>query len=258
MIRLYKEREFSIPSAAGKIAIDETRILRRRGRFDEVDLAEMSWSDMLAVCRNGKIREAVTAPPERRTDVTYPTSETETREALASYREVVRSESCTDEKRSSALSMMMGALRGKPMRCVAPRRAVAPIVKLRPTRGGATYADSDVRAWRDTVTNKLARIRRDEERALLLAEDLRSKLIETTNRLAAKRSETQRSSGGRRRTCDQLSAPVVLLLEVDERRLLDDLSSIENSTTYSNAIDNLLAVCTVSREVEEYCFRMAA
>jgi len=224
MIRRYKEREFSIPSAAGKIAIDETRVVKRGRRGAEVDVMDASWAEIIDSARNWQIRQAVTAPVARRTDV----------------------------KGSAEWN------RDHILRCVAPRRSVAPIVKVKSSRrGGLSEADADVRAWRDTVTNKLARIPRVEASALLEAEELRLKLIETSNRLTAARSDLRRATGGRRRAPDaDLHVIVVALFISEERDHLSRLRAIVHSTEYDSGIDHLLEVCTVSRDVEEYCFRM--
>lgn len=217
MVARYVRLAFSIRSAAGRLAIDESRISRRRTEQDPIDIMEMSWVEIVEAQRYGKLRAAVMAAPERRHDV-------------------------------------RSTVTGDPLRCVAPTRDVAPIVRGRAHGSGNPATGTDARNWRATVAQKLARIPRPQAEALLEVANLRMRQEEVTNQLdAVSRAERRMKSGGRNaRNIRRHAAARVDELRSQKTAFSDRLARVVRTNLYRQGVDNLLTVCTKTAEIEQY------
>lgn len=217
MVQRYVEKEFSIRSAAGKLVIDEGRLARKRGSDIDIDIDRATAPEILDAIRTAEIRRAVYAPISKRTDV-------------------------------------LGR-DGRPMRAVAPRRAVAAIVNVHPTRSSAGDGN-DERNWRANVAAMLAKIPRAEEMALLGGARLRQHLQEIRNLLEQDRSELERLKRGSRHARNLRR---LVEIRVSQKRAAEtakgaELKNLVRSAEYRDGVDHLLDVCTRSREIERYCF----
>lgn len=264
MVRRYVELTYSIRSCAGRMAIDETRVVKRRdaksGIMESSEVGALSWPEFLDVIKNGVIRKAVTALPEARTDVTRPASGPEVEEAFASYREVTRSEESSDEDCGAALALVMSAVRGKPMRCVAPRRDVSPMVRPKARSGVSSSNGNDIRNWLAQVNRMFGS--REQKHALIEAVTLWSELAAITNALAAARSARERQGGKKRIKRSKHTAPSVrdevARLQSLEREIVVRLDAVLQSNHFRDGMEYTLRACTASRDVEAECFGMAA
>lgn len=206
---------FGIRSAAGRIAIDDSRLTKRRAA-GKIDLESASKAEVLDAIRNADIRRAVYAP------VTRP--------------------------------VILGE-RGDPLNFVMPVRSVAQIVRVKSHSSATLAAtDRPPQLWKSTIANKLAKLSKEEQLSLIEAENLRLALRIIANQLQAVRSEIERLKSGKaknlRRHAEQRRAELRSLEQLRTERL----DGIVRGETYRAALDNLLRVCTETEEIEQICF----
>ena len=218
MIAKYVERQFSLPSAAGKMAIDESRVARRQ--IGPIDL-EGGHAEVLDRIAAAYIRRVVTALPERRHEKPTPRPGYEYEQSV-------------------------------PLRNVAPRRDVAQMVKPRSKMGGGRPQVS-VRDWCGTIAQK---VKEAEAGSLVKIEVLRQKRRERRNQLAdTERACRRMKILGKATAAARLEREAeAAALRGDIRDLSDQISEIARTKAYRDAPDALLRVCTETAEIEAYCF----
>jgi hypothetical protein len=215
MVEQYVRLEFTMRSAAGRMVVDETRLVKQQ-RVD-VDLETASGREVLDAIYAANLRRAVFAPPKA---------------------PIVFSEKT-----------------GEPLRRVIPARDVAPIVKPKSKRAASGQFD-DVRNWRSTVHNKLGTLTGEQRDALIDVAKIRLALIEVTNQLSAARSQVGRlKRGGREaRNLRRSAEHRVSELRSREQALSDRRNALVRGAAYRRGLDGLVKACTVTAEVEAYCF----
>jgi hypothetical protein len=206
-----------IRSAAGQIAIDESRTGRLRITDADLDgLTDVQTLDLIALA---SLRRAIYAAPEKRTDVRYAS--------------------------------------GNLMRSVAPLRVIAQIVRSRPARHSASSPeDSELNLWLTTVASKLHHIPRENALAILEAETRRFRLVEIRNELQAARSAVQRfrSGGKNAKNLRRLADERVAEIRSREAFESDRLTRLVRTRLYKDGLELLWRVCTETPEIEAYCF----
>jgi hypothetical protein len=219
VVKRFVAKEFTPRSAAGKIAIDESRTRRDR------PVRDMSETEFRGEIRAALLSLLAGASPSA---------------------PVVRSTTLAADGSYPAL------------RRVAPLRDVAAIVRGRHGRGGSVPA-AGAREWRATVAQKLRSIDPTgaEGFALVRAARLRLDLIEIRNALQAVSTKAERQRGGKKakrgtaRAGADLQRDAVKALEEAKSA---ELASLVKTRAYLRGVDHFLAACTATEEIETYIF----
>lgn len=227
LVGRFVQLEFSIRSAAGKLVIDETRVVAKDARRQAKD----AFADAMALFLDGR--------------------EAEAHDALrnANIRQAIYAK---PEDPSPYCGGLFGRHR---MTRVAPLKDVARVIRPRPTRCAAPDG-ANAREWRATVAQKLGHLQFDQQAAVVGAEKIRIGLKITRNRLEeARRAVGRLRSGGKvTRPLRQRAEEVLLFLRAREAEDGDSLKRLVRTGPYRHGIDNLLVVCTTSEDVERYLF----
>lgn len=219
MIARYVRLEFSMRSAVGRMALDETRLLKKQSV--DIDFESATSAEVLDAIYAQAIRRAVFARPEAPI--------------------VFGSQKHGDKYER--------------LRRVIPAKDVAQIVRPK-SKHGSSDGGCDVREWRATVAQKLARLPKAESSALLEVANIRVELGVIVNQLAAARSESGRLKRGGRdaRNLKRHAEERVSELKSRETMLSDRRDKVLRGDLYLGGLDHLVTICTVSAEVEAYCF----
>lgn len=215
--------QFESRSTTGQLSIHESRVSARGGHeADDLDLEDASATEILDAIYRAGVRRAVYAPPARRLDVVHED----------------------------------GVHKGQPLRCVAPRRMVAHVVNVKPTRhaGGGT---SGVRLWRLEFVKCLGKIPRQCQAALKLAVEIAGKRIELGNQLQAARSDVERLRGSSKKKAAKLRADAanrLYALEAHDRESSRILDELVRSAAHRYGLRRLERIITASAEVERAIF----
>jgi hypothetical protein len=215
MIDAYVRLEFSMRSAAGRMVVDETRLLKKR-RVD-VDLDTASETEVLDAIYRASIRRAVFAPPSA---PVYTNRDGTPMRRVVPARDVaniIRSRSshgasgCGDDVRNwrGTVAQKLSQLTRE------QQSAVLEVAKLR----------LELRL----VSNQLAAARSSVGRLKRGGRDARA--------LRA-RAEAR-----------------VLELRTREVAIADRKKTVARSGAHRTAIDRLVVICTKTPEIEAYCFR---
>lgn len=218
MLMRFVDKEFSPRSAAGKMAIDESRTRNIRA----VDMSPVEFQ--------GALRAAVIS-------------------LLAAAR--------PDAPVVRATAPSSGGEYHK-LRSVAPLRSVAQVVTAKSTRCGAYPAAGarEWRATVAQQLRKID-VTGAEGVALVKAARLRLDLIEIRNALQAASTKAERQRGGKkaqrgnaRAVADRRKDAV---REIEETKSAE-LASLVKTRAYLRGTDHLLAACTATEEIETYIF----
>lgn len=232
VVRKYVLLEFSIRSAAGKLAIDESRVAKNASIAVEADCSETEFRQGL---QTYLLRRAIYASPEAPTH--YPTY---------------------DPRHLSSDTS------GRPLRRVAPLRDVAAIVRPKSSRGSGTPQTSK-RDWRASVAQKLAKMGRllmsegiDRADVLVIVEieKDRQRRVIVRNQLQAERSAAGRLKSGGKATKHQrheADGRVAELRAIDAS-LTERIQAGVRTRAYRHGIDHLLALCTATPDIERDIF----
>ena len=216
VVARYVRMEFSIPSQAGRVVIHDSRAAQKQSLQVGADCSDAEFLDAL---RLTILRRAIYAKP-----------------------------------RDPKFDVQDGAL----LHRVVPLRDSAQVVRSRPSRQAGQDA-SNARDWRATIAQKLAKLSRKEADALTEVETLRIALQETGNLLEAARSTAERLKAGRRRARHNAAASsvasIIVALEARERVSASRLSRLLAAPDHQRGLDQLLAICTETRDIEAYVFR---
>ncbi len=239
VVRRYVQLEFSIRSAAGRLAIDESRVSKDASLGVGPDCSD---AELRSALRVYLIRNAVYAKPEAPEH--QPTPE-------------------------------MGRVKQGKLHRVAPLRDVAPIVRPKSSRGSGA-PQSSKRDWRASVGQKLQAMAveliaggvtrneiffRDSETNDLITvleyiERTKQRRIIVRNQLQQARTAEQRiRSGGRNaRNIRRHAEDRVRELRSLDSLLTDRIQFGVRSRAYRRGVDALLAICTATPEIERDIF----
>ncbi len=219
----FHNSQYEPGSATGRLSIHESRVSATGSHeADDVDLEDASFTEILdAICR-ANLRRAVYALPAKRADVVHDA----------------------------------GVDKGKPLRCVAPRRMVAQVVSVRPTRhpGGGT---GGVRLWRLEFAKCLGKIPRSCQDALKNAVEIAGDRIELGNRLQAARSEVERLRSSSKKKAAKLLAEAserLRSLEARDRESSRILDELVRGAAHRYGLRRLEQIISSSAELEDAIF----
>jgi uncharacterized small protein (DUF1192 family) len=219
MVAKYVERQFSLPSAAGRMAIDESRVTRRK--VGNIDLEDLSLAEALDAIKTATIRRAVYAAPS-----------------------MPRPRGRDGQPINRVIGIREVAAIVKPRSKMGGGR---PQVSVRDWCGTIAQKVKEAGAGDLVTVAKIRQERGEKKNQLSAAERVKRRM---------KNGPTPSGKHDRERHFERLRAceERIAELRAEILRLSAEISDITRTQAYRDAPDALLVVCTETAEIEAYIF----
>jgi hypothetical protein len=213
-VRLQKDS--SMRSVSGKIAMDEKRVQRSRKLNLAAEMEGLSYVEALEVFGRAYLRHRIYAPPE-----------------LPAH--------LVDEF-------------GRPRPRTMTRRDAVQVVHGRPSRTAG--GDSNARDFTSNAGLQLKKLPAESAIAVVRVEEIKIERIEPSNKLQRARSDYGRLSGGGKnaRKLREEFGTEVARLKAEVQGFDDELRSLTRTKKYRDGLELLAIYCTETPEIEAECF----